>query len=163
MTWGNEKYLKQINATLLFVTGRYPNLKIQWRLEQEGRKYRDILQGDFFEDYFLLAYKSLSWLHWSREQCSKTPWIVKTDDDMINNIWKIGALVDALKNHRNTITCSTKTERVIRQKTGTRVDKWVIPYDEWPDEYFPTNCWGVVYIMSEFVRNKLLKVPGLKP
>ena len=161
MTWGNEKYLKQINATLLFVTGRYPNLKIQWRLEQEGRKYRDILQGDFFEDYFLLAYKSLSWLHWSREQCSKTPWIVKTDDDMINNIWKIGALVDALKNHRNTITCSTKTERVIRQKTGTRVDKWVIPYDEWPDEYFPTNCWGVVYIMSEFVRNKLLKVKKL--
>ena len=145
MTWGNEKYLKQINATLLFVTGRFPNLKIQWRLEQEGRKYdyyiiilitnilklhlycryKDILQGDFFEDYFLLAYKSLSWLHWSREKCSKTPWIVKTDDDMINNIWKIGALVEALKNHRNTITCSTKTEKVIRQKTGTRIDKWV--------------------------------------
>ena len=88
-------------------------------------RYKDILQGDFFEDYFLLAYKSLSWLHWSREKCSKTPWIVKTDDDMINNIWKIGALVEALKNHRNTITCSTKTEKVIRQKTGTRIDKWV--------------------------------------
>ena len=38
MTWGNDKYLKQINATLLFVVGRFPNLKIQWRLEQEGKK-----------------------------------------------------------------------------------------------------------------------------
>lgn len=28
----------QINATLLFVVGRFPNLKIQWKLEQEGRK-----------------------------------------------------------------------------------------------------------------------------
>ena len=106
----------------------------------------------------------------------KIPWIVKTDDDMINNIWKIGALVEALKDKkynkskvlkliniirykfRNTITCSTKTERVIREKTGTRIDKWVIPYDEWPDEFFPTNCWGVVYIMSSLVRNKLLQV-----
>ena len=34
----------------------------------------------------------------------------------------------------------------------------MIPYEEWPDEYFPTNCWGVVYIMSKHVRNKLLKV-----
>ena len=53
---------------------------------------------------------------------------MKTDDDMINNIWKIGSLVDALKSQKegmNMITCSTKTERVIRQKTGTRIDKWV--------------------------------------
>jgi hypothetical protein len=34
----------------------------------------------------------------------------------------------------------------------------VIPFDEWPGEYFPTNCWGVVYIMSSLVRDKLLKV-----
>merc|ERR1712198_205273 len=137
MTWGNDKYLKQINATLLFVVGRYPNLKIQYRLEQEGKKYKDILQGDYFEDYFLLAYKSLSWLLWSKMKCSQIPWIVKTDDDMINNIWKIGALVEALKDQKNTITCSTKTERVIRQKTGTRIDKWVIPFDEWPDVFIP--------------------------
>lgn len=158
MTWGNDRYLRQINATLLFVVGRFPNLKVQYRLEQEGRKYQDILQGDFFEDYFLLAYKSLTWLLWTKTKCSKVPWIVKTDDDMINNIWKLGALVEALKDQKNTITCSTKTERVIREKTGTRIDKWVIPFEEWPDEFFPTNCWGVVYIMSSAVRNKLLKV-----
>jgi len=157
MTWGNDRYLRQLNATLLFVVGRFPNLKIQYRLEQEGRKYQDILQGDFFEDYFLLAYKSLTWLLWTKTKCSKIPWIVKTDDDMINNIWKLGALVEALKDQTNTITCSTKTERVLREKTGTRIDKWVIPFEEWPDEFFPTNCWGVVYIMSAAVRNKLLK------
>jgi hypothetical protein len=27
----------------------------------------------------------------------KIPWIVKTDDDMVNNVWKLGALVEALK------------------------------------------------------------------
>ena len=31
---------------------------------------------------------------------SQVPWIVKTDDDMINNIWKLGALVEALKFQR---------------------------------------------------------------
>ena len=34
----------------------------------------------------------------------------------------------------------------------------MIPFDEWPDEFFPTNCWGVVYIMSQYVRNKLIQV-----
>ena len=71
MTWGNDRYLRQINATLLFVVGRFPNLKVQYRLEQEGRKYQDLLQGDFFEDYFLLAYKSLTWLLWTKTKCSK--------------------------------------------------------------------------------------------
>merc|ERR1719466_421378 len=74
---GNNKYLRQINATLIFVVGRFPNLKVQWRVEQEGRKYQDILQGDFFEDYFLLAYKSLTWMLWSKMKCSQIPWIVK--------------------------------------------------------------------------------------
>ena len=64
---------------------------------------------------------------------------------------------------------------MIRTKSGGRIDKWVtifksqreacysqksqvIPFDEWPDEFFPTNCWGVVYIMSQYVRNKLIQV-----
>ena len=34
-------------------------------------RYQDILQGDFFEDYFLLAYKSLTWLLWTKTKCSK--------------------------------------------------------------------------------------------
>jgi hypothetical protein len=38
LTWGNPLYLQQINASLLFVVGRYPSLKIQFTLEQESRK-----------------------------------------------------------------------------------------------------------------------------
>jgi hypothetical protein len=38
LTWGNERYLEQINASLIFVVGRYPSLKIQFSLEQESRK-----------------------------------------------------------------------------------------------------------------------------
>jgi hypothetical protein len=38
LTWGNEHYLEQINASLLFVVGRYRNPKIQTSLEQESIK-----------------------------------------------------------------------------------------------------------------------------
>ncbi|XP_023322211.1 beta-1,3-galactosyltransferase 2 [Eurytemora carolleeae] len=158
LTWGAQKYLDIVNASLFFVVGRYPNLKIETRLEQEARRYKDILQGSILEDYFLLGLKSLSWIHWTKQKCSKVPWIVKTDDDMVNNIIKMGDLVNAVKHQKNTITCSTKTEKVLREKTGTRIDKWVIPFDEWDEEYFPTNCWGVVYIFSSHVRDKLLEV-----
>ena len=124
----------------------------------------------------------------------QVPWIVKTDDDMINNIWKLGALVEALKFQRwqeikgfgVQFKCYHKlfpgTQSLAPPKRngwlGLKVAeglingwglysgiKWrleeiskVIPFDEWPDEFFPTNCWGVVYIMSQFVRNKLIQV-----
>ena len=214
LTWGNEKYLSQvltfkkserkaivlikyvlqINATLLFVVGRFPNLKVnwekllkkkniwrtkylkvqwkyfqvQWKLEQEGRKwvhssfletnnfgfwsrYQDILQGDFFEDYFLLAYKSLTWMLWSKTKCGKvdslatmifqflrfhglwkptTTWsTISGNLELLLKLWnsrgddnQVG--FDHQSPLRNTITCSTKTERVIRTKSGGRIDKW---------------------------------------
>ena len=37
---------------------------------------------------------------------------------------------------RNVITCSTKTEKVIREKTGTRIDKWVGNRIADPEPYF---------------------------
>ena len=52
MTWGNDKYLRQINATLLFVVGRFPNLKIQWRLEQEGKKWVVLINNIFYFTHF---------------------------------------------------------------------------------------------------------------
>ena len=29
----------------------------------------------------------------------QVPWLVKTDDDMVNNIWRLGLLVNQLKHH----------------------------------------------------------------
>ena len=40
-------------------------------LREESEAFGDILQGDFFEDYFLLAYKSLTWMLWSKMKCSQ--------------------------------------------------------------------------------------------
>ena len=34
-------------------------------------RHKDILQGEFLEDYYLLAYKSLMWLDWTSKKCSK--------------------------------------------------------------------------------------------
>ena len=38
LTWGAQKYLDIVNASIFFVVGRYPNLKIETRLEQEARR-----------------------------------------------------------------------------------------------------------------------------
>ena len=49
-----------------------------WEHEKDAEnhyfRYQDILQGDFFEDYFLLAYKSLTWMLWSKMKCSQVGW-----------------------------------------------------------------------------------------
>ena len=155
--------------------------QVQWKLEQEGRKwvhssfletnnfgfwsrYQDILQGDFFEDYFLLAYKSLTWMLWSKTKCGKvdslatmifqflrfhglwkptTTWsTISGNLELLLKLWnsrgddnQVG--FDHQSPLRNTITCSTKTERVIRTKSGGRIDKWAsfpLKHSEW--KYF---------------------------
>jgi hypothetical protein len=76
---------------------------------------------------------------------------------MTINIYLMGVIY--LMNKIREITCTTVSTFPLQaiQQTSCFVAQ-VIPFEEWQDEYFPTNCWGVVYIMSSEVRDNLIKV-----
>ena len=39
------------------------------------------------DSYHNLLFKALSWMHWITSNCAQVPWIVKTDDDILVDIF----------------------------------------------------------------------------
>eukprot|EP00090_Calanus_glacialis_P020735 TRINITY_DN31994_c0_g1_i1.p1 TRINITY_DN31994_c0_g1~~TRINITY_DN31994_c0_g1_i1.p1 ORF type:complete len:369 (-),score=57.10 TRINITY_DN31994_c0_g1_i1:168-1181(-) len=153
-SWGSQKQLKIVNAVLVFVIGEFNDEKVQTEILKESKRHGDILQGQFEENYHKLAYKSMSALLWSQQYCKNVPWIVKTDDDTINNIWKLDSVLKEmeLKNETNLIACHHKTDNVIRPGG---IEKWAVTKEEYPDDVYPTNCFGTFYVMSSSVRDRI--------
>merc|ERR1719336_1096230 len=111
-TWGSAFQMDMVKGKLVFVVGTFVNEDLQSKVEREAEAHGDILQGDFEEDYHKLAFKSMSAFHWSRTVCPSTPWLVKTDDDTVNNMWSLLELFTSMerKNETSTIACSSKND-----------------------------------------------------
>lgn len=90
-TWAREapKYRMRV----LFVIGVPPSLAIERQIKNEARKYKDILQFNFLENYYNLTLKAISLLKWSYRHCGKSKYMVKTDDDVIVNMPMLNHLV----------------------------------------------------------------------
>ena len=71
LTWGSSKALATVNgnARVVFSLGRMHNQIVQQKIEEESAKFGDILQGDFMENYYLLAQKSMNVFHWIKSFC----------------------------------------------------------------------------------------------
>ena len=60
-------------------------------------RHGDILQGGFEENYHKLAYKSMCAFSWSQRHCPKVPWFLKTDDDTVHDMHRLGAVLHQME------------------------------------------------------------------
>jgi len=150
MFWASQDLQKNTKSQVIFVLGAATNQEQQLEVEKESVEYGDILQGWFPEHYNLLVYKSLLFLSWSRSSCSSTPWIAKTDDDVVFDLVVLQDAITAA-NH-STFNCLVGKNLPVAR----RGDKWSVPYSEFPDDYWPDYCIGVFYYFTKQVRDSLL-------
>ncbi|CAK9293524.1 unnamed protein product [Gordionus sp. m RMFG-2023] len=66
----------------------------QKRLKIEARKYRDIVQGNFLDSYQNLTYKMIMGFKWIVSRCPKADYILKMDDDIYIDIFKLYVLIN---------------------------------------------------------------------
>lgn len=94
-TWAREaaKYRMRV----LFVIGVPPSLAKERAIKAEARKYGDILQFNFLENYYNITLKAISLLKWSYRHCGQSRYMVKTDDDVIVNMPMLYHLVQQQK------------------------------------------------------------------
>ena len=74
----------------MFCTGSTLDENIQRSLEEESQEYRDLVQGDFLDNYYNLSYKAIMGNLWVAEFCSQAEFLVKTDDDMFVDMYEVG-------------------------------------------------------------------------
>ncbi len=86
--------------------GQPKNATLNKRIQLESNIYKDILQEDFNDSYRNLTLKGIMSLKWASKYCSNIKYFIKTDDDIIIDIF---LLVNHLKSFQKMNQHSKKT------------------------------------------------------
>ena len=155
-TWGNSTVLKD-QVKLVYIVGRASSMDTQKLIEEESKKFNDIIQGDIEDSYFGLGNKSIAALNWIRMFCKTPKVFMKTDDDLALDIERIVKSVHLYINKPRHLMCYLmKYPPVIRNKDS----KYYVSFDEYPDKFYPPYCngWAFLYtadIVEEMCRYML--------
>nr|CAD7397336.1 unnamed protein product [Timema cristinae] len=156
----------------------------QTDLVEEARRYQDLVVEDFLDSYGNLTLKSLFMLKWAESHCPETPYLMKTDDDMIVNVrgvlqelraaddgeelFILGSLVPAGRPYRSGVPTAPS---FCPEYLGTlRVSppqcllhryprsKWFLPDWLYAEEILPPFLSGTGYAMPRRVARELYKM-----
>ncbi|KAK7072114.1 hypothetical protein SK128_014352 [Halocaridina rubra] len=137
---------------VIFVFGAASNPKEQNIITEESAKYHDIIQLDFVDSYKNLSYKGVSALQWISEHCMHPQWILKSDDDMIINVFGLTAYLDFYskqeaisKQEPNKIMCAVWWGMPVLRGKGCA--KWCVTDEEWPEKTYPAYCSGSAFVI----------------
>lgn len=125
----------------------------QAAINDESRKFNDILQGNFLEAYRNLTYKHVMGLKWIVDNCDENSYIMKMDDDIVINLYEI---LNVIK-HRN-INNSIAGHVLENMKPKREpANKWFVTEDEFAPNFYPKFVSGWLYVTTYSVALKLLE------
>ncbi|KAK3609863.1 hypothetical protein CHS0354_015054 [Potamilus streckersoni] len=152
-TWGSYILDNNITSKLVFLLGKGDNSFMQPQIQKESQLYGDIIQGDFQDSYRNLSLKSVFMLHWIKNYCSNSIFVLKTDDDVFVNI----------PNLLETLSSRSKGDRYIlgfvfdnAQPDQNPNSKWYTPSKDFPEKVYPRYCSGAAYVLTSNITNDLL-------
>lgn len=99
-TWGRAGIVANHTVATVFLLGNtlsmdnFPDL--QSILGQEAALHKDILQWDYRETFFNLTLKEVLFLEWFSHNCSHAQYILKGDDDVFINTFRIIEFLEGL-------------------------------------------------------------------
>jgi hypothetical protein len=88
-TWGRLLHVYRQDVRFVFLLGASGSTYHQSLIEAEAAQYHDIVQGSFYEAYNKLTDKVLMMLKWSSKYCPNANYVLKLNDNVIVNPYKI--------------------------------------------------------------------------
>ncbi|KAL8612910.1 hypothetical protein ACOMHN_034987 [Nucella lapillus] len=121
-------------------------------LEEEARKFRDIVQLDFQETYFNLSLKMALAVEWSVHRCPGADHVMKVDDD---TFVELSLLLDLLQ-HLSEYPPFVLGYRHRKAKPRvSRSGKWAVNPKSYPFPHFPRYVYGHSYVFSSEAARKV--------
>ena len=157
-TWGNKYLFDNRRSAFIFLLG-IPRLQEERKIiDEEYKKYGDIVQGDFIEDYRNLTYKGILGLQFIYFYCSHVPYTIKTDDDVFSSIFKIMQLTEERGPLNRFLMCFRwNNMQVNRPEHSIYFKTWYLPHDVLPGKIiFDPYCAGLGWIFSTNIVKVLL-------
>ncbi|CAG5122493.1 unnamed protein product [Candidula unifasciata] len=153
-SWASHRTFVGINLKLVFILGKPADQMTQYQIESEFAAYSDIIQGNFSDTFKNLTYKAVTLLVWVNAHCPNARYIVKADDDMFVDIYRvISEIVPQLAQKKSAVACDVKTDMPIPR--DPRI-KWYVNETLLPGRVtWPTFCSGYFLV---FTGNSVLQL-----
>lgn len=145
-TWGHESNLARDGMRLVFLLGETRSQEVQVALEEEHRKYEDLVQGNFVDSYRNLTYKHVMGLKWITYHCRQARYIFKADDDIFVDIRQMAQYIKGawgLAAQRRLLFCFVYHAPPVKRSHRS---KWYVSFREYSADYYPSYCagWGIL-------------------
>ncbi|XP_059171864.1 beta-1,3-galactosyltransferase 5-like [Physella acuta] len=154
-SWANTQIFTDISIKRIFILGKAEDTLQQLHVDTEYSAYGDIVQGNFLDTFKNLTYKALTMLAWVNTHCSQARYIMKADDDMFVDTFRVvRELVPKLSVMPSGVACDHKTDMPIPREHG----RWYVPDSLLPNRTtWPPFCSGYFTLMTGNVIPKLLE------
>lgn len=163
-TWASKNTFTKVNVSAVFILGRPEKQDDQIKINNEQFINGDIIEGNVLESHQNISQKSRIAMKWIHIHCSKTKYVLKTDDDIFINIFEIlEHILPTIDSSKNVIACHVKengTSIIVRDKNS----KWYVPETFFPNmTHFPRFCTGYAVVMTTTLVHELYKVSQNTP
>ncbi|KAK2501573.1 hypothetical protein MC885_012691 [Smutsia gigantea] len=155
-TWGNVTSVQGHHILTLFTLGMPVLVTTQQEIDKEPQKNNDIIEGIFLDSAKNQTLKITMMMQWAVAFCPNALFILKVDDEMLVNLPSLVDYPLTLKEHLE----YTYVGRVIWQDTPNRDpnSQEFVPFNEYPEKYYPDYCSGEAFIMSQDVARMMYVV-----
>uniref|UniRef100_A0A2H8TFR9 Hexosyltransferase n=1 Tax=Melanaphis sacchari TaxID=742174 RepID=A0A2H8TFR9_9HEMI len=124
---------------------------VQRRLLRESSRHGDVVQGNFREAYRNLTYKHAMGLTWFAERCPRSEYVVKMDDDIAVNAFKLRAVL-ARADNRDLAGCVIRAKPIRDER-----NKWYVSRAEFAGDAYPPFLSGWLYAARAASVGRLLR------
>ncbi|KAH3699516.1 hypothetical protein DPMN_074472 [Dreissena polymorpha] len=168
-TWANDTYYRKMGvARVLFLLGKVGDSALQMKMEAEFNEYRDMLQGDFRDSYRNLTHKGVMGYKWITERCRNAKFILKTDDDIVVNMFiLLTRVIPKLENKTKQIVCQhvrANTMPIIRDKNNPWTNKWYVSENHFRGKHsYPEYCSGFMVLLTNDVIPAIFRAATMTP
>ncbi len=127
------------------------------KLQSEMDRFGDIVLGDFVDCYKNLTLKMIMTYEWISYHCREAQFVVKTDDDILINIFHLTKEMDSWSVADTTssnIWCQIQlNESVVADVTN----KFYASPIDFPSGKFPDHCGGLGYVTTIDVVDRIIE------
>jgi beta-1,3-galactosyltransferase 1 len=132
-------------VNVAFVLGLSKNETLNSKVREENEKFGDIIQGDFYDAYRNLSFKSIIQWRWSMYNCRNARFFGKIDDDVfLNTPLLLRTLASKTFTDPSLIGNRSVTEKAV--PTRNILSKFYVSEEYWPGQVYKT--YKTFYVMT---------------
>ncbi|XP_060083300.1 lactosylceramide 1,3-N-acetyl-beta-D-glucosaminyltransferase-like [Ylistrum balloti] len=125
----------------------------QLAIDNESRKYHDIIQENFIDNYMNNTFKTIMAYNWATKYCRRAHVILFLDDDYLVNMTVMAAHIRAAyKNQSSGLYTGTLAKHAPPYRNKN--ERWYLSYQQYPYDEFPPYVGGGAYVVSYDVAKK---------